>query len=142
VKAEENAVETLENAVGNIHPADCTHTLHEGPHLQTRVEEIEHARHHLEQNIKFFVGFFILIFINVVTYSINLGSYNLLAFYILAGLRGGLMLWFLVSLVRPFSLVLATLGFAIGFFAGMVGLTIWCEGNPVLLPGEPLHPQK
>ena len=140
--AESSTLVKAQQAAGDIHPADVAHTLTEAPEVDSREKDIDHARHHLKQNIKFFGSFLVLILLNVLAYSLELGSTYLVIFYILAGLRCGLMFWFLVSLVRPFSLVVAVIVFTIGFFAGMVGLTIWCEGDPILLPGQPLHPQK
>lgn len=137
-----SALTNAKKVVGRIHCADQTESVSEGPRIESKEEDVDHARHHLRQNIRVFGALLFLILLNVITYSFQIGTNYLIIFYILAGLRAGVMFWFLVSLVRPFSLVLAVIVFTVGFFAGMVGLTIWCEGDPILLPGQPLHPQK
>jgi hypothetical protein len=120
-------------------PADTDPAVHD------HATEIRHAWAHFWENLWFFVAFLTLILLAVVNFEISPAN-NYWAIIGLGALRFGLIGFFLFSLVRPFSLVVATILFTVFFFGGMITLSLWGSpiqpnyiGDPIRLPVPPIH---
>ena len=110
------------------------------PGVHDHAEEVRHAWAHFRENAIFFAGFLALILAAVLQFETSPG-HNLYWILGLAAARFGLIGFFMFSLVRPFSLVVATFTFTIFFFGGMVWLSLWDSdirpgviGDPIRLP--------
>lgn len=121
------------------------HTEHSGeiPHAHDQATEVAHAWHHFRENAKFFAGFLTIILLTVFAFNINFGpTGNMVAIFVLATLRSGLIAYFLASLFKNFTFVFRTLIFTAIFFIGMVFLSIWDSplpniGNPIANRNDP-----
>jgi len=120
------------------------HTDHseETPHAHDQATEVAHAWHHFYENAKFFAGFLTIILLTVAAFNINFGPRgNVIAIFIFAALRSGLIAYFMASLFKSYSLIFKTFFFTIIFFAGMIFLSLWDSpiphiGNPIALPAD------
>lgn len=111
------------------HSADAALPAHD------QAEEVAHAWHHLWLNARFFAAFFSLILITVAFFYVDISTTgNLVATLLLSAARAALIAFFLTSMVRPFNLVVSTLIFTVLFFIGMIGLSLWAMGDPIVLP--------
>ena len=113
------------------------------PGVHDHATEVKHAWAHFRENAYFFAGFLALIFAAVLQFEVSTGQ-NYWWIFFLGALRFGLIGFFLFSLVRPFSLVVATFIFTVFFFVGMFMLSMWDStlpkiGNPITLPGDYSH---
>jgi hypothetical protein len=113
------------------------------PGVHDHATEVKHAWHHFWENLWFFAAFLSLILAAVVQFETSPQD-NFYWILALGAARFGLIGFFLFSLVRPFSLVVATICFTILFFGGMVFLSLWDSpiqpayiGDPIHLPGDP-----
>jgi lysylphosphatidylglycerol synthetase-like protein (DUF2156 family) len=98
--------------------------------------EVKHAWLHFRENAFFFAGFLSLILAAVAQYELAAQT-NYYWIFGLGALRFGLIGFFMFSLVRPFSLIVATFLFTILFFGGMIYLSIWGSRLPYL--GDPIR---
>ncbi len=106
-----------------------------------QASEVSHAWHHFRENAYFFTGFLALVLAAVVQFELA-GQENYYWIFALGLLRFSLIGYFLFSLVRPFSLIVATILFTILFFGGMILLSMWGStlpgmGNPIVIHSEP-----
>jgi hypothetical protein len=115
-------------------PADTDPAVHD------HATEVKHAWAHFRENAYFFAGFLALVLAAVLQFETSPG-HNVYVILLLAAARFGLIGFFMFSLVRPFSLVIATFLFTIFFFGGMVWLSLWDSeikpgviGDPIRLP--------
>jgi hypothetical protein len=104
-------------------------------------EEVRHAWHHFRENAYFFAGFLSLVLLAVVQFE-TAGQTNYYWIFALGAARFGLIGFFMFSLVRPFSLIVATFLFTILFFGGMIYLSMWDSelphmGDRIPTPAEP-----
>ena len=97
--------------------------------------EVEHAWHHFRENAIFFAGFLSLVLAAVVQFEFSAEKDYRWIFF-LGALRFGLIGFFMYSLVKKFSLIVATFIFTILFFGGMVYLSMW--GSQVPHVGDPI----
>ena len=121
-------------------PADAGRGAHD------HETEVKHAWAHFRENLWFFVAFLTLILFAVANFELS-PSNNYWAILGLGALRFGLIGFFLFSLVRPFSFVVAAILFTILFFGGMVFLSLWDSpiqtkyiGDPIQLPDNMKQP--
>jgi lysylphosphatidylglycerol synthetase-like protein (DUF2156 family) len=108
------------------------------PGAHDHATEVRHAWHHFRENAYFFAGFLSLILAAVVQFESS-GQTNYYWIFALGAARFALIAFFMFSLVRPFSLVVATFLFTILFFGGMVYLSIWDSQLPYLGNPIPVH---
>jgi hypothetical protein len=104
--------------------------------------EIEHARHHAVENNWFFLTFFCVVGLAVISYEFT--ANGPLEIAILALIRCGLIIGFLFSLFKRFSLLVVAFLFTALFFAGMVYLSMWDStlakvGDPITIKSEGSH---
>ena len=97
--------------------------------------EVRHAWHHFRENAFFFAGFLSLVLLAVVQFELSAQT-NYWWIFGLGALRFGLIGFFMFSLVRQFSFVVATILFTILFFGGMIYFSIWGSRLPYL--GDPI----
>jgi heme/copper-type cytochrome/quinol oxidase subunit 4 len=117
--------------------ADHTDHPEEIPHAYDQAAEVAHAWHHFRENAFFFAGFLTIILLTVFAFNVNFGpTGNVVAIFILAALRSGLIAFFFVHLLGTFSFLVRTSIFTIIFFAGMVVLSIW--DSPLPRFGDPI----
>ena len=108
---------------------------HEQPHDQAT--EVAHAWQHFHENWKFFLCFFGVVLLTVITFETNLGPHWNQAFVIItAAMRCGLIAYFMLTLFKSFSLVRNTFIFSAIFLIGMIFLSWWDSelphiGNPI-----------
>jgi hypothetical protein len=104
--------------------------------------EVAHARHHAVENNWFFLAFFSIVGLAVLSYEFTAnGPWEIT---ILAILRCALIAVFLFSLVKRFNFVIAAFIFTALFFIGMVFLSWWSStipqlGDPIVIKSEPPH---
>jgi hypothetical protein len=116
--------------------------VHEQPHDQAA--EIAHAREHMYENNKFFLGMFLpVILITVVLFYIDFGKWNPVVTWTAAAIRSGCIAYFLAHLFKQFSFVFRTLIFTFIFLLGMIFLSLWDSelrgiGNPI---HDNMHPE-
>ncbi len=110
------------------------------PHVHSHEEEVKHAWAHFRENYRFFACFLALILLAVANFEFS-STNNYWVILGLAMARFALIGYFMFSLVRPFSLVIATFVFTVFFFGGMVWLSLWDSeikpgviGDPIRLP--------
>jgi lysylphosphatidylglycerol synthetase-like protein (DUF2156 family) len=112
------------------------------PGAHSHEEEVHHAWLHFRENAIFFAGFLCLILAAVAQFELS-GQTNYWWIFGLGAARFALIGFFMFSLVRPFSLIVATFLFTILFFGGMVYLSMWGSqvpkiGDPIIIRTE--HP--
>jgi cytochrome c oxidase subunit IV len=96
--------------------------------------EAQHARDHARENNWFFLGFFILVGLAVVSYEFQ--GTNPWMIGILAVIRCGYIGFFMFMLFRRFNYVFAAFAFTLLFFIGMVFLSWWDSTEPGI--GDPI----
>jgi len=119
------------------HPADTDAGVHD------HATEVRHAWLHFRENAYFFAGFLSLVLAAVLQFELSPG-HNYYWIFGLGALRFGLIGFFMFTLVRPFSLIVATFVFSTVFLAGMVYLSMWDStlpkvGDPIRIVA-PAHP--
>jgi hypothetical protein len=119
-------------------PADTDAGVHD------HATEVKHAWAHFRENFWFFAAFLTLILFAVLNFEVSPGN-NYWWIFALGAARFALIGFFMFSLVRPFSFVVAAFVFTILFFGGMVWLSMWDSmlphvGDPILLPTHYSHP--
>jgi hypothetical protein len=97
--------------------------------------EVAHAWEHFRENALFFGGFLSLVLAAVVQFELS-AERDFRWIFFLGALRFGLIGFFMFSLVKKFSLIVATFLFTILFFGGMVYLSMW--GSAVPHVGDPI----
>jgi hypothetical protein len=97
--------------------------------------EVAHAWEHFRENAFFFAGFLSLVLAAVVQFELS-AERDFRWIFFLGALRFGLIGFFMFSLVKQFSLIVATFLFTILFFGGMVYLSMW--GSQVPHVGDPI----
>jgi hypothetical protein len=107
------------------------------------VAEVAHARHHAVENNWFFLAFFSLVGLAVLSYEFSANSWW--AIFFLGFLRFTLIATFLFSLIRRFTFVVAALVFTVLFLGGMVYLSMWSStlakvGDPITITTD--HPSR
>lgn len=120
------------------------HSEHESAPAHDLATEARHAREHAHENNWFFLTFFSVVGLAVLSYEFT--ANGPLEITILAILRCGLIAVFLLSLVKRFNYVVASLAFTALFFIGMIFLSWWDStlkhiGDPIQLkpPAEIDH---
>lgn len=113
------------------------------PEVHDQATEVKHAWAHFRENLWFFVAFLTLILFAVLNFEVSPGN-NYWWIFCLGAARFGLIGFFMFSLIRPFSFVVAAFAFTILFFGGMVWLSMWDSmlphvGDPILLPPHYAH---
>jgi hypothetical protein len=114
-------------------PSDHSHdaTPGAGHDLAT---EAQHARDHARENNWFFLGFFILVGVAVISYEFTANKPWEIA--LLAIARCGFIGFFMFMLFRRFNYVFAAFLFTALFFIGMVFLSWWDSTVPGI--GDPI----
>lgn len=118
--------------------ADPAHTSEETPHAHDQEAEVAHAWEHFHENWKFFLCFFGVVVLTVITWSINFGpNWNVFFVFLTAAMRCGLIAYFMAHLFRSFTFVTRTFVFCAIFLAGMIFLSWWDSsipgiGNPIV----------
>ena len=107
--------------------------------------EVKHAWHHFWENLWFFAGFLSLVLFAVIQFETSSGN-NFYWIFALGAARFALIGFFMFTLVRPFSFIVAAFLFTALFFGGMVWLSMWDSmlphvGDPILLPVVHPHHQ-
>ena len=103
---------------------DSEELKHDAPH--SHEEEVAHAWHHFHENWKFFLCFFSIVLLTVITWSINFGpTWNKVFVFVTAAMRSGLIAYFMLTLFKPFSLIRQTFIFSAIFLCGMIFLSWW-----------------
>jgi hypothetical protein len=97
--------------------------------------EVAHAWEHFRENALFFAGFLSLVLAAVVQFELS-AERDFRWIFFLGALRFALIGFFMFSLVKKFSLIVATFLFTILFFGGMVYLSMW--GSAVPHVGDPI----
>jgi len=106
--------------------ADPVDHSEEAPHAHDNATEVAHAWEHFHQNWKFFICFFGVVLLTVITWSINFGpKWNVFFVFLTAAMRCGLIAYFMATLFKPFSFVIRTFIFSAIFLAGMIFLSMW-----------------
>ena len=107
--------------------------------------EVKHAWAHFRENAWFFAAFLTLILFAVVNFEVSPGN-NYWWILGLGAARFGLIGFFMFSLVRPFSLIVATFLFTVLFFGGMIALSLWDSpiqpnyiGDPIMIRNASTH---
>ena len=106
------------------------------PGVHDHATEVKHAWHHFWENLWFFVTFLTLILFAVLNFEVSPGN-NYWFIFGLGAARCALIGFFMFSLVRPFSLIVAAFAFTILFFGGMVWLSMWDSTLPKV--GDPIE---
>jgi hypothetical protein len=106
--------------------------------------EVKHAWAHFRENAWFFAGFLALVLAAVLQFEVTPGR-NFYWIFALGAARFAFIGFFMFTLVRQFSLVVATFLFTVLFFGGMIFLSMWDStlpsiGNPITLPVHPSQP--
>lgn len=114
-------------------PSDHSHdaTAGTGHSLE---EEAQHAREHARENNWFFLGFFLLVGLAVVSYEFQ--GTNPWSIGILALLRCSYIGFFMFMLFRRFGYIFTSFIFTLLFFIGMVYLSLWDSTMPKV--GDPI----
>jgi hypothetical protein len=107
------------------------------------VAELAHARHHAVENNWFFLTFFCIVGLAVLSYEFT--ANGPLEITVLAILRCSLIAGFLFSLFKRFSMLVAAFLFTAIFFIGMVFLSWWSStlpkvGDPITITTD--HPSR
>jgi hypothetical protein len=116
-------------------------TEHTDAGVHDHATEVRHAWAHFRENFWFFVAFLTLILLAVLNFEVSPAN-NYWAILGLGALRFGLIGFFMFSLVRPFSFIIAAFLFTILFFGGMIFLSLWDStitnyiGDPIQLPAK------
>ncbi len=118
------------------------HEEHQEPEEHDQATEVRHAWEHFHENWKFFVCFFSVVLLTVITFSINFGpGWNFFFVLFTATLRCGLIAYFMATLFKSFSFVTRTFFFCAIFLAGMIWLSLWDSevrpgyvGDPIRIP--------
>jgi hypothetical protein len=97
--------------------------------------EVAHAWEHFRENAVFFAGFLCLVVAAVVQFEFS-AEKNFYWIFFLGALRFTLIGFFMYSLVKKFSLIVATFIFTVLFFIGMVYFSMW--GSQVPHVGDPI----
>ena len=106
--------------------ADPAHTSEETPQAHDQAAEVAHAWEHFHENWKFFLCFFGVVLLTVITWSINFGpKWNVFFVFLTAAMRCGLIAYFMATLFKQFSFVTKTFFFGAIFLAGMIFLSWW-----------------
>jgi hypothetical protein len=106
--------------------ADPAHPSEETPHAHDQATEVAHAWEHFHENWKFFLCFFGVVLLTVITWSINFGpKWNVFFVFLTAAMRCGLIAYFMATLFKQFSFVTKTFFFGAIFLAGMIFLSWW-----------------
>jgi lysylphosphatidylglycerol synthetase-like protein (DUF2156 family) len=110
------------------------------PTAHDHATEVRHAWLHFRENAFFFAGFLSLILAAVIQFEMS-GETNYYWIFALGLARFALIGFFMFSLVRPFSLVVATILFTILFFGGMIYFSMWGSrlpgvGDPIIIHSE------
>jgi hypothetical protein len=105
--------------------------------------EAEHARHHAVENNWFFLAFFSIVGLAVLTYEFTANSWW--AIFFLGALRFTLIAIFLFSLTKKFSFVVTSFIFTVLFLGGMIYLSMWSStlkkvGDPIVITND--HPTR
>jgi len=112
---------------------------HEQPHDQAT--EVAHAWDHFHENWKFFLCFFGVVLLTVITFNINFGpTGNKIAIGVTAVMRCALIAYFMGTLFKSFTFVTRTFVFCAIFLAGMVFLSWWDSEIPGI--GNPIYNSK
>jgi hypothetical protein len=111
--------------------SDHSHDVVPGHDLAT---EAQHAREHARENNWFFLGFFILVGIAVLSYEFTANQPWEIA--LLAVARCGYIGFFMFMLFRRFNYIFAAFLFTALFFIGMVFLSWWDSTVPGI--GDPI----
>jgi heme/copper-type cytochrome/quinol oxidase subunit 4 len=85
--------------------------------------EAQHAREHASENWKFFLGFFILVLLAVISYEFTANRPWEIA--LLAVMRCGYIGFFMFMLFKRFNYIVTAFIFTALFFIGMVFLSWW-----------------
>jgi hypothetical protein len=96
--------------------------------------EAQHAREHARENNFFFLGFFCLVGLAVISYEFQ--GTNAWSIGILAVLRCGYIGFFMFMLFKRFNYIVTAFLFTLLFFAGMVFLSWWDSTVPGI--GDPI----
>ena len=115
-------------------PSDHSHaaTAGTGHDLET---EAQHARDHARENNWFFLGFFCLVGLAVISYEFQ--GTNPWAIAVLAVIRCSYIGFFMFMLFRRFNYIFASFLFTALFFTGMVFLSWWDSTEPGI--GDPIQ---
>jgi lysylphosphatidylglycerol synthetase-like protein (DUF2156 family) len=105
------------------------------PGAHSHEEEVHHAWLHFRENALFFAGFLCLILAAVVQFELS-AEKDFRWIFFLGALRVGLIGFFMFSLVKQFSLIVATFLFTVLFLGGMIYLSMW--GSQVPHVGDPI----
>lgn len=124
-------------------PSDHSHaaTAGTGHDLAT---EAQHAREHARENNWFFLGFFLLVGLAVLSYEFTGNQPWQIA--LLALIRCSYIGFFMFMLFKRFNYVLAAFFFTALFFVGMVFLSWWDStvpgiGDPITNKSDVQHPK-
>jgi hypothetical protein len=115
-------------------PSDHSHDATAGTGHDL-AEEAQHAREHARENNWFFLGFFCLVGLAVVSYEFS--SNNPLEIALLAIARCGYIGFFMFMLFRRFNYIFTAFLFTALFLTGMVFLSWWDSTIPHL--GDPIR---
>ena len=114
-------------------PSDHSHAATAGTGHDLEVEA-QHAREHARENNWFFLGFFCLVGIAVLSYEFT--SNNPWEIALLAIARSGYIAFFMFMLFRRFNYIFAAFAFTLLFVIGMVFLSWWDSTVPGI--GDPI----
>jgi hypothetical protein len=110
------------------------HSEHELAPEHDLATEAQHAREHARENNWFFLGFFLLVGLAVVSYEVTANQPWEIA--LLAVARCGYIAFFMFMLFKRFNYVFAAFLFTALFLGGMVFLSWWDSTMPHL--GDPI----
>jgi len=117
--------------------ADHTDHSEEAPQAHDQAAEVAHAWEHFHENWKFFLCFFGVVLLTVITWSINFGpTWNVFFVFLTAAMRCGLIAYFMATLFKQFTFVTKTFIFGAIFLAGMIFLSWWDSEIPGI--GDPI----
>jgi cytochrome c oxidase subunit IV len=124
-------------------PSDHSHAATAGTGHDLEVEA-RHAREHARENNLFFLGFFCLVGLAVLSYEFTANSRWAIA--LLAVIRCGYIGFFMFMLFRRFNYIFAAFLFTALFFVGMVFLSWWDStepgiGDPIMIRADAVNPQ-
>ncbi len=114
--------------------ADTSDHSHDAVAGHDLAVEAQHARDHAKENNWFFLGFFCLVGLAVISYEFQ--GTNPWAIAVLAILRCSYIGFFMFMLFRRFNYIFAAFLFTALFFIGMVFLSWWDSTVPGI--GDPI----
>ena len=123
-------------------PSDHSHDATAGTGHDLAAEA-QHAREHARENNLFFLGFFCLVGLAVISYEFT--GNGPISIAVLAILRCSYIGFFMFMLFRRFNYVFTAFLFTALFFAGMVFLSWWDStvpgiGDPIAIRSDQANP--